>query len=579
MMEYNTQKYQFNQDGKDYVVSTGLVGDRVRITCQESLALDGPFFSNEFSLDDLRHANQFFLITQTPEEALMEINKGIERQKSGLAPGLNDTMSFLGYLVIGTDNDVYSLPLRRDYEPNKYGIFTPPSSGAADLVLQSNYQVDGGRLNASEVNCGDLQREQTALEEELNNLIPEINKLRKISLDIKEENALIRERLKILQEQLEDRKRSVFKLKEENENLKRENQELNNYIRGQEQAIREKQALQTTVKIKARPNISHGRSAITSKFEQSALRTFLPRTGVKPITEDYIQNTKPTQIISQVPVIQTEPQQIYTIPSSSSAERILQPKYLPTVVRQEKVISQQPIMIEHPDVGYSTKPNVGDDINYSSQQYITSPPIYSNYDLNIQKNAPYSSNMARTDKNVPYTSTQYGNNADVPYTSSKMGKIDGGKNVSYSSYGRKDANYSSYGRKDANYSSYGRKDEAYSSRRMGRADDSNKNVPYTSTQINQKDAPYTSTQLGQKGSSYSSQMSTGSNIAGYSSQMAKNIGDSTNEGYSSQMGKATEKYIQGNSSKRPKGSRAPNVPYSSKTQGNKSSDGGYTSFK
>ena len=259
-MEYNTQKYQFNQDGKDYVVSTGLVGDRVRITCQESLALDGPFYSNEFSLDDLRHANQFFLITQTPEEALIEINKGIERQKSGLAPGLNDTMSFLGYLVIGTDNDVYSLPLRRDYEPNKYGIFTPPSSGAADLVLQSNYQVDGGRLNASEVNCGDLQREQTALEEELNNLIPEINKLRKISLDIKEENALIRERLKILQEQLEDRKRSVFKLKEENENLKRENQELNNYIRGQEQTIREKQALQTTVKIKARPNISHGRS-------------------------------------------------------------------------------------------------------------------------------------------------------------------------------------------------------------------------------------------------------------------------------------------------------------------------------
>jgi hypothetical protein len=344
--------------------------------------------------------------------------------------------------------------------------------------------------------------------------------------------------------------------------------------------------LQTTVKIKARPNISHGRSAITSKFEQSALRTFLPRTGVKPITEDYIQNTKPTQFISQVPVIQTEPQQIYTIPSSS--ERILQPKYLPTVVRPEKVISQQPIMVEHPDVGYSTKPNVGDDINYSSQQYTTSPPIYSNYDLNSQKNVPYSSNMARTDKNVPYTSTQYENNPDVPYTSSKMGKIDGGKNVSYTSYGRKDANYSSYGRKDepyssygrkdANYSSYGRKDEAYSSRRMGGLD-VNKNVAYTSTQINQKDAPYTSTQLGQKGPSYSSQMSTGSNNAGYSSQMAKNIGDSTNEGYSSQMGKAAEKYIQGNSSKRYKGSRAPNVSYSSKTQGNKSSDGGYTSFK
>ena len=119
MMEYNIQKYQFHQDGKDYVVSTGLVGDRIRITCQENLALDGPFYSNEFSLHDLRTANQFFKLTQTPEEALNEINKGIERQKSGLKPGLNDTMQFLGYLVIGTDNDVYNLVLRRDYEPDK----------------------------------------------------------------------------------------------------------------------------------------------------------------------------------------------------------------------------------------------------------------------------------------------------------------------------------------------------------------------------------------------------------------------------------------------------------------------------
>ena len=125
-------------------------------------------------------------------------------------------MLFLGYLVIGTDNDVYNLPLRRDYEPNRYGIFTPPSSGAADLVLQSNYQIDGNRLNANEKHAGDLQKVETYLEEELNRVIPEINKLRKISLDIKEENALIKERLKILQDQLEERKRSVFKLKEEN---------------------------------------------------------------------------------------------------------------------------------------------------------------------------------------------------------------------------------------------------------------------------------------------------------------------------------------------------------------------------
>ena len=81
-MEYNIKKYQFNQNGKDYVVSTGLVYDRIRITCQENLALDGPFYSNEFSLYELQQINQFFKLTTTPEEALKEINKGIERQKA-----------------------------------------------------------------------------------------------------------------------------------------------------------------------------------------------------------------------------------------------------------------------------------------------------------------------------------------------------------------------------------------------------------------------------------------------------------------------------------------------------------------
>ena len=666
-MEYNTQKYQFNQDGRDYIVSTGLVGNRIRITCQENLALDGPFYSNEFTLDDLRHANQFFMLPQTPEEALLEINKGIERQKSGLQKGNNDTMLFIGYLVIGTDNDMYNLPLRRDYEPNKYGIFTPPSSGAADLVLQSNYQVDGGRLNAAEVNNGELQREQTALEEELNIIIPEINKLRKLSLDIKEENALIKERLKILQEQLEDRKRCVFKLKEENENLKRDNQELTNYIKTQENLIREKQALQTTIKVKSRPNISHGRSAITSKFEQSALRTFLPRTIAKPVTQEYIQSNtiiapKQTAIIAPVlqtvQTIQTEPQE-YVV--TSPAEKALKPKYLPTVYRTEKVISQQPIIIqaEAPDVTYSTKP----DLNFAAQQYTTSNTVYTynnipttqinkavEYKANFpeqindksytsssrfpaerdvgytsakiartdvgnvpytsagerdkdapytssgernkdtpytssgerNKDLPYTSSMNRDvpytsarekDKDLPYTSSM---NRDVPYTSvrnkdkdlpytSSMNRDapytsarEKDKDLPYTSSMNRDAPYTSVREKDkdAQYSSSGNRDVPYSSSR-----NKDKDVPYSSMMQkgNNKDKGYTSSQLNQKEGPYSSIMSTNSNIAGYSSQMANNLGDSTNAGYSSQMAQATEKYIQGTSNKRPKGSRAPNI--------------------
>ena len=353
MMEYNIKKYQFNQNGKDYVVSTGLVYDRIRITCQENLALDGPFYSNEFSLYELQQINQFFKLTTTPEEALKEINKGIERQKAGLKLGSNNIMHFLGYLVIGTDNDVFVLDLKRNFEQNKYGIFTPPSTGAADLVLSTNYKVDGERLIYSEINAGNLQKEQTMIEEELERIIPQINKLKRMSIDIEEENALIKERIKILQKKLQEKKYSVFRLKEENLNLKRENQNLTNSINEQENAIRNKQIIQTKIQIQQRPIVNPQGQAIVSKFEQTPLRTFLPRTGPKPNIDNYnssqIYNydyTEPIQNNYYTPTYTTEVTPYIT--TNTTYENIsYQTQVLPTIYQppQPAIINvQQPII-------------------------------------------------------------------------------------------------------------------------------------------------------------------------------------------------------------------------------------------
>ena len=305
-MEYNIKKYQFHQNEKDYVVSTGLIYDRIRITCQENLIFDGPFYSNEFSLYDLRNIHQFFSLTQTIEEALKEINKGIERQKTGLKLGSNDIMHFFGNLILGTDNDIYVLNLKRNFEPNKYGIFTPPSAYAADLILTTNYKVDGERLNIAEINAGNLQREQTIIEEELDKVIPHINKLKRISMDIEEENALIKERIRILQKNLEQKKYTVFRLKEENSNLKRENQGLNNMINNQQNAIRNKQAIQTQMNIKQRPNVKPQINSVVSKFEQLPLRTFFPRTLAKPNIEEYNNNYQDYNNYIYSPEITTE---------------------------------------------------------------------------------------------------------------------------------------------------------------------------------------------------------------------------------------------------------------------------------
>ena len=74
--------------------------------------------------------------------------------------------------------------------------------------------------------------------------------------------------------------------------------------------------------------------------------------------------------------------------------------------------------------------------------------------------------------------------------------------------------------------------------------------------------------------------------------MANNLGDSTNEGYSSQMAKTTDKNIQQNAYKMPKGSRAPNIsqtnynkmkgsraPNVNKNVNDNEPDIGYSSYK
>ena len=409
----------------------------------------------------MRAANQFFRLTQSPIEALSEINKGIERQKSALKPGLNDTMHFIGYLVIGTDNDIYNLILKRDFDPNRYGIFTPPRSNAADLVLTTNYHVNGERLVMAEKRAGDLQREQTFIEEELNRTIPEINRLKKITIDIEEENALIKERLKILQKQLEQRKYNVIRLKEENLNLKRENLNLNNNIKNKENSIRNKQAIQTNVKVQERPNISPGTSAVTSKFEQTALRTYLSRTGAKPTTEEYTQNVTYTTTVP-VSVPQTQ------IVTNTNFIDNIETQYLPPVYQEKQiiqpiVIQPQPIIykVEQPIVSVSPQKQLRTS-NYSVNSFNSyKTPTYRAYlstsskdvvyknkldnpnyykslsrNQNVNKDIPYSSGMANinnNNKDMPYSSSGTANNKDLPYTSSGMANKNNNNNIPYSS--------------------------------------------------------------------------------------------------------------------------------------------------
>ena len=103
--EYYIQANELNQSGKDYILITGLINDKIRITCRNHLELTGPI--NDFSLSDLSSKNKYFMQSDSIESAQTEINKAIERQKCRLKQEENI------YLTVGNDRSNLNLSLKK----------------------------------------------------------------------------------------------------------------------------------------------------------------------------------------------------------------------------------------------------------------------------------------------------------------------------------------------------------------------------------------------------------------------------------------------------------------------------------
>ena len=108
--EYNIHTYELNQEDRDFILTTGLIHDNIRITCREQIEMSGPYYMGEYSLNDLSSLHKYFLLCESIEAAQIEINKAIERQKCGVLEEGN-TLKIIIYLIIGTDRSNLTLIL------------------------------------------------------------------------------------------------------------------------------------------------------------------------------------------------------------------------------------------------------------------------------------------------------------------------------------------------------------------------------------------------------------------------------------------------------------------------------------
>ena len=98
-MSSNIQRFQLTQGGKNYILTSQIDGEFVKITCVESNVVNSPMYIGRFALSQLQQLNKRFNTMTTIKEAQEFLNQSIEKQKVNVEYKgnlLNVTLYFLG---------------------------------------------------------------------------------------------------------------------------------------------------------------------------------------------------------------------------------------------------------------------------------------------------------------------------------------------------------------------------------------------------------------------------------------------------------------------------------------------------
>ena len=296
--ELNTKSFKLRQDGKEYILSLSIVGDFLRFSGQENIEKDCEFFETDFSLADLREINRYFRIMPTIMEAQDELVKAIEKQKAGIEKSSN-LLKIIFYMTIGTDDVVVKIPLekkdhflKRIKRPEEQEPFT----GTIQLKNRGNYPEDERRLNILEKNNETLKVSQDNLISDMKKLLDVSEKLLKETYILYEENAKLNMRVQKMQKESYERTLELDALREEGQQLNEENIKLKNnnsdlekYVEQKKELLkknfkenREKRKLQ-----KEDIDSGNGPKAISSRYDEAQIKTFIPRPSAKPIAVAY----------------------------------------------------------------------------------------------------------------------------------------------------------------------------------------------------------------------------------------------------------------------------------------------------
>ena len=156
VIEENVQIYQLNQDNKIYILSTGLVGNNLKISCYEHKENNREKlgYSSIFTIEQLRKADPIFQITNDCEDVQWIFEEVILAESVGIleGEGILDV-----YFYMRANERRAKVILRLNWQHN-----TPPPSKL------NEYQKNQERLSRLQLNANQLLNEQNDLRRQLN---------------------------------------------------------------------------------------------------------------------------------------------------------------------------------------------------------------------------------------------------------------------------------------------------------------------------------------------------------------------------------------------------------------------------
>ena len=266
------QRYQVIQDDKDYIISTRLIGDKIRLECQDNNFESSPVYSRDYTLLELTSFSEIFNFTPSVVEVQNELNNSIERQEVKITnEGEYIEIVFNVKVNSYSQELTFQLPMKQTLEPTYYqnqeATTAAPTSTPVSVkqpLYKNAYNVnqnieqddypdvtystkpnlpqqiyqhpqndigcgclqDHDRINKIEENSQILRMEHDDIRKRINDLKMMIQMIKKETSDLRAENGGLNMKTLDLKKQYNNLIEAEAALRGENDEIRRENHEL-----------------------------------------------------------------------------------------------------------------------------------------------------------------------------------------------------------------------------------------------------------------------------------------------------------------------------------------------------------------